>query len=103
GTPITSEILRQIDRAEQFLLDKGFQQVRVRHYGETARIEVADDEMPRLLGNLFRREITEYFRALGYLYTTVDLAGYHSGSLNAVLRPDQIVTRDLVREPAESR
>lgn len=84
GTPVTVEALRMIDDAERFLRDAGFRQVRVRHHGTLARIEVAPDELGRAFE--LRGAIDEGVRAAGYLYATLDLRGYRSGSLNDALR-----------------
>ncbi len=85
GTPITREALTAIDRAEELLRELGFTQVRVRHHGELARIEVLPDELPRLVEPALRAELTTALRALGYQYITVDLQGYRTGSMNEVL------------------
>jgi uncharacterized protein len=84
GTPVTIEALRMVDAAERCLRDAGFRQVRVRHHGTLARIEVAPDELVRAFEQ--RVLIDEGVRAAGYLYVTLDLRGYRSGSLNDVLR-----------------
>lgn len=84
GTTITLEALSQVERAERLLHSKGLRQVRVRHYQDTARIEV---ELPDLQTVLDQREtILEELHALGYTYVTLDLEGFRSGSLNAVLK-----------------
>ena len=85
GTPITSEILECIGNAEEFLLGLGVKQVRVRHYNETARIEVDHPSMALLLKSRTRQEVVERLKELGYTYITLDLAGYRSGSMNEVL------------------
>ncbi len=85
GTRITAERLQQIDRCEEFLLEKGFQVVRVRYHGETARIEVAANELPRLLDDTLRLAIVGHFRQCGFTYVAVDLEGYRTGSMNAGL------------------
>lgn len=84
GTPVTIEALRRVDAAERFIRDAGFRQVRVRHHGTLARIEVSPDELARAFEQ--RVAIDEGVRAAGYLYVTLDLRGYRSGSLNDVLR-----------------
>ena len=82
GTPVQIEALHQIDEAEAFLYERGFRQVRVRHHGNLARIEVGMDEVERLLAGELREAVVRKLRDLGYLYVTVDLAGYRQGSLN---------------------
>jgi uncharacterized protein len=80
GTPVSVEVLSRVDRAENVLQRLGFRQVRVRHYGETARIEVDEAELARAVSA--RREIVEGLRAAGYRYVTLDLEGFRSGNLN---------------------
>ena len=77
GTPITATLLRQIESAEDVLAASGLRQFRVRHHGEIARIEVAADELPRLIEH--RDEIARQIRAAGYTHVTLDLAGFRSG------------------------
>lgn len=83
GTPVTVRVLTRIDRAELELRRLGFSDLRVRHYGDTARIEVPAAEMAEVV----RRSapIVEALQALGYEYVTLDLAGLRSGNLNAAL------------------
>jgi len=83
GQEITPEKLSQVARAEEFLRKEGFRQVRVRHHGDIARLEVAPAEMERAFA--FREEISAELKDAGFLYVTLDLAGYRSGSLNAAL------------------
>ncbi len=83
GQEITPEKLRQVARAEEFLRSRGFRQVRVRHHGEIARLEVGQEEMERAFG--MREDISAELRDAGFLYVTLDLSGYKSGSLNAAL------------------
>jgi uncharacterized protein len=85
GTRIDRDILRRLDKAERFMKELGFRQVRVRHHGDVARIEVEAEEIPRLASPEIRRQVTEKFKELEYLYTTLDLNGYRMGSMNAVL------------------
>ncbi len=83
GQEITPEKLSQVARAEEFLRREGFRQVRVRHHGEIARLEVASAEMERAFA--LREKISAELKEAGFLYVTLDLAGYKSGSLNAAL------------------
>ena len=87
GTPVTAAALEQIDAAENFLRDLGFEVVRVRHMAEqkTARIEVQPDLLPRLVAPGTREQVVARLRELGYRYVTFDLAGYRSGSMNEAL------------------
>jgi uncharacterized protein len=85
GTRITAERLQQIDSCEEFLLNAGFRTVRVRYHDDTARIEVASEELPRLLDAPLRTSIVAHFRQAGFTYVAVDLEGYRTGSMNAPL------------------
>ena len=88
GERITIEKLKQVGRAEQFLMDRGFRQMRVRVHGEDlARIEVMPEDMDRLLA--LREEITSAFRSLGYIYVSMDLRGFRSGSMNEALKREE--------------
>ena len=80
GTPITAELLEQIERAEDVLVEAGFRQFRVRHHGELARIELPEDEMALALQH--RGMLVEQIRKTGYRFVCLDLAGFRSGSLN---------------------
>src|ERR671914_90521 len=83
GQEITAEKLVQVARAEEFLREKGYKQVRVRHHGEIARLEVGPEEMERAFA--LRDKISAELREAGFLYVTLDLSGYKPGSLNAAL------------------
>jgi uncharacterized protein len=89
GTRIEPDILRRLDAAERLMKNLGFRQVRVRHHGEIARIEVEPEEIPRLASSDIRRQVAEKLKELGYLYTTLDLNGYRMGSMNAVLNREK--------------
>ncbi len=82
GTEITEDALRQVEKAERVLREHGFRQIRVRHHGEVARIEVDPDEISRFAEEDLRREIDEQLRDLGYTYVALDLQGYETGRLN---------------------
>jgi pyridinium-3,5-biscarboxylic acid mononucleotide sulfurtransferase len=84
GQEITAEKLAQVARAEEFMRRQGYKQVRVRHHGEIARLEVGPDELERAFRD--REKISAELRAAGFLYVTLDLAGYQPGSLNAALK-----------------
>ncbi|HID93951.1 MAG TPA: ATP-dependent sacrificial sulfur transferase LarE [bacterium (Candidatus Stahlbacteria)] len=86
GDKITREKLKAIDQAENFLHSLGIKQVRVRHHGTVARIEVFKDDMPLLLREDLTNKIIEKFRNLGYTYVTLDLRGYRTGSMNEILK-----------------
>lgn len=83
GQPITREKLNQIAAAESFLRGLGLVEFRVRHHGDVARIEAPASDFPLLLEH--RDRIVARFRELGFVWTAMDLAGFRSGSLNAVL------------------
>jgi uncharacterized protein len=86
GESVTPERLAMIERAEGFLHKRGFKPVRVRyHRGDAARIEAAAEAIGRFADPQFRREVVEYFKSLGFKYVSLDLEGFRSGSLNAVL------------------
>ena len=84
GTAIDPSDLKRVERAEDWLLDRGFRQVRVRAHGEIARIECAPEELPRLVEPVLREQITAELRSLGFRFVTIDLEGYRTGSLNPV-------------------
>lgn len=84
-SPITKEGLAQVAKAEQILWDLGMREFRVRHHDTIARIELGDQELDRFMKNGDRDRIVQAFRSLGYLYVTLDLAGYRSGSMNDAL------------------
>jgi uncharacterized protein len=82
GQVVTIEKLSLIDKAEQALRDLGLRQVRVRHHGEIARIEVALEEMPHALNPEVASQMSGALKALGFRYVALDLEGYRTGSLN---------------------
>lgn len=83
GTKLTPERLKQVHESEKLIRSLGFRQVRVRYYGDTARIEVPDGDIDRLI--VKRAEIVERLKKIGFIYVTLDLQGFRSGSLNEVL------------------
>ena len=85
GTPVTVEALTRIARAEGFLRSLGVKQLRVRDHGTVARIEVDPNDFSFLTDQSVRQSITEFFRAQGYSYVTLDLEGFRSGSMNEVI------------------
>jgi pyridinium-3,5-biscarboxylic acid mononucleotide sulfurtransferase len=92
GRPVTAEALAQVEAAEVALHALGFTQLRVRHHGELARIELTRDELPRALSlDLFDR-ISLELRALGFRYITLDLDGFRSGSMNALLPVSELLS-----------
>jgi uncharacterized protein len=85
GDPITREKLEQIGRAEAALREIGFRELRVRHHGSTARIELPKAEMARVLADGLADEIVRRVRAVGFAFVALDLEGLRSGSLNRLL------------------
>ena len=86
GEEISDEKLRMIDRSEQFLLNCGFRQFRVRLHGSLARIELLPEELEKAAEPDMRGRITEALQAYGFRYVTLDLTGYRTGSMNEVQR-----------------
>lgn len=84
GSPITLEKVKQLDRGEEALHRLGFRQVRIRHHGAIARIEVPREDFARVLDRA--DHITEVLKRLGFTYVTLDLQGYRSGSMNETLK-----------------
>jgi len=86
GEAITPEKLRRIDAAESFIRGLGFRQFRVRHHDRLARLELPPEEMGRLFEDGRHEAVVKRFRELGYLYVTLDLQGFRSGSANEILK-----------------
>ena len=93
GTEVTVERLRQVEEGEERLRGLGFRQVRLRHHGELARVEVDPAELPRALDPEMARRIALALKPLGFRYVSLDLEGYRMGSLNEVLQ----IQRDPIR------
>jgi len=85
GTPVNRDTLRKIAHGEQYLRALGIRECRLRHHGNTARIEVGEKDMPLLLKSQIRQDLVKQIKALGYTYITLDLGGFRSGSLNEEL------------------
>src|SRR5207253_2014860 len=85
GKTITREGLDRIAAAEGFLHSLGFTQVRVRHHENLARIEVLPHELPQFFANGTNAAVTTKLRELGFLYVTLDLMGYRTGSMNEAI------------------
>ena len=85
GRPVTAAALEQVERAEDALHTLGFTQVRVRHHGDLARVEIARHELPLALSLVMLDRLTMAVRAAGFTYITLDTQGYRSGSMNDVL------------------
>jgi uncharacterized protein len=90
GLPVTRETLESIEKGEEVLFAMGFRQFRVRHHGELVRIEIAREELVRMLSLSMFEQASSALKKLGYKYVTLDLEGYRSGSMNALLPVSQI-------------
>lgn len=89
GTPVTPEILRRVEAAEERIRELGFRQIRVRYHGELARLEIEREEMGRAFSLEMFDRLSAIFRELGFLYSAIDLRGYRQGSLNEALAPSR--------------
>ncbi|HKW27476.1 MAG TPA: ATP-dependent sacrificial sulfur transferase LarE [Terriglobales bacterium] len=90
GRPVTREALAAVEQGEEAVRALGFRQFRVRHHGQIVRIEIAREELRRALDPAVAAEFTRIFKALGFTYVTLDLEGFRSGSMNALLPLEQI-------------
>jgi uncharacterized protein len=85
GTELTMARLQAVAALESMLRREGFPQVRVRHHGQVARVEVEPGAMPRLLDEALRRKVARAARRAGFLYVALDLTGYVTGSMNRAI------------------
>ena len=90
GRPVTREALDVVERGEDALRDLGFRQFRVRHHGDIVRIEIAREELERALNPAMAAQFSAIFKALGFKFVTLDLEGFRSGSMNALLPAEQL-------------
>ncbi|MDF3001799.1 MAG: hypothetical protein K0Q48_1918 [Bacillota bacterium] len=90
GESITAEKLKMVDLAEQILLDLGFRQVRVRHHGTLARIEIDESQFEKLMEKNTRFALQEQLKEIGFTYVTLDITGYRTGSMNETIDPASI-------------
>ena len=88
GKEITKEKLTTVDKAESFLRELNFKQVRVRHHGEIARIELERDNIATFISKGLMEKVVKKFKELGFVYVTLDLEGYRMGSMNEPLKRD---------------
>ena len=93
GQTISPEKLGVIEQAEDYLLSFGFSQLRVRHHGEVARIELLVEEIQRFFTGNTAELVRLKFQKIGFKYITVDLRGYRSGSLNESLENNSLQTK----------
>jgi uncharacterized protein len=91
GRPVTLEALSAVEQGEEALHQLGFRQCRVRHHGEIARIEIAQDELARALTPEMFREFAQVFKALGFTFVTLDTEGFRSGSMNTAKTASSLV------------
>ncbi len=91
GRPVTREALSAVEQGEEALRALGFRQFRVRHHGEIVRLEIAKEELPRALDPALAAEFTRIFKGLGFKFVTLDLEGFRSGSMNALLPPEDLL------------
>lgn len=92
GQPVTREALRQVEQGEECLRQLGFRELRVRHHGELARVEIARAELSRALTEEMFAAINRGLKAIGFRYVTLDCAGFRSGSLNDLL-PAEVLAK----------
>jgi len=92
GRTVTREVLEQIEKGEESLRQLGFRELRVRHHGELARVEIARNELPRALSVEMLDAITAAVKQAGFQYVTLDTTGFRSGSMNAIL-PLEVLAR----------
>ena len=92
GRTVTREVLEQVERGEASLRELGFREMRVRHHGELARVEIARNELPRALTMEMMDAITAALKQAGFKYVTLDCQGFRSGAMNAVL-PVEVLAR----------
>jgi uncharacterized protein len=90
---VTREILEQVEKGEESLRKLGFSELRVRHHGELARVEIARAELPRALTMEMFDAITAALKQVGFQYVTLDCSGFRSGSMNAILPVDVLAKR----------
>jgi uncharacterized protein len=93
GRPVTREALDAVEKGEDALRGLGFRQCRVRHHGEIVRIEIAREELERALDAAMAAAFTRIFKALGFKFVTLDLEGFRSGSMNALLPAEELFRR----------
>jgi uncharacterized protein len=90
GTPVTIQNIKTVEVGEEELKALGFRQFRVRFHGEVVRIEIAREEMQKALTMEMAGKLTAIFKKLGFKYVTLDLEGYRQGSMNEVLRREEV-------------
>jgi uncharacterized protein len=86
GTPVTIARLSTVERGEEILRALGLREFRVRHHDNLVRLEIAPEEMDRILDKQVVQDLAQSFRELGFKYVTLDLHGFRSGAMNEVLK-----------------
>jgi uncharacterized protein len=102
GTRVTPERLGQVEIAEDRLRELGFRQVRLRHHGDVARIEIAPDELSNALDPKMAQKMLESIKSLGFRWVALDLEGYRTGSLNAGIEHAGIESNIVVKNDIET-
>jgi uncharacterized protein len=87
---VTREALSVVEQGEDALRALGFRQFRVRHHGDIVRLEIAREELARAMSLEMSSRFTAIFKGLGFKFVTLDLEGFRSGSMNALLSPAEI-------------
>jgi uncharacterized protein len=93
GRPVTREALAVVEQGEDALRSMGFRQFRVRHHGDIVRIEIAREELARALDPAMAAQFNGIFKSLGFKFVTLDLEGFRSGSMNALLPAEDLLRR----------
>jgi uncharacterized protein len=91
GRPVDRKALRTVEQGEDAIRSLGFHQFRVRHHGEIVRIEIAREELSRALQAEMAAEFSRIFKALGFIFVTLDLEGFRSGSMNSLLPAEELI------------
>ena len=102
GTRIVPEMLERIGASETAIRELGFEQVRVRHHGNTARIEIPAEDLVKFVQSVSDNGIVTKLKSFGYTYATLDLEGYRAGSMNEVLGLEAAAGSLRTDPPAES-
>ena len=90
GRPVTREALSVVEQGEDAMRELGVRQFRVRHHGDIVRLEIAREELARAMSLEMSSKFTAIFKRLGFKFVTLDLEGFRSGSMNALLTPEEI-------------
>ena len=102
-TKIDTKNLKQVAKAEEYLRKLGFTQVRVRHHGQIARIEIEPPEFPKITEKKVKEAVIKNFKKFGYIYVALDLAGFRSGSMNEPLNLASGKKQEEKRKPKNKK